>query len=94
MPGVKVLTDRASCLYTYIYAGKSTATDFTYTSHVCSESFTGEVHRLSMISKIHCVISVPVSAAEEFRVTVVDNNSLWGTYVVSQHGGRKVSCKV
>ena len=92
-------TDRAlhriiASLHVYIYAGQSNATDFTYTSHVCSDFFTGEVHHLSMISKIHCVISVPVSAAEEFRVTVVDNNSLWGTYVVSQRGGRKVSCKL
>ena len=47
-----------------------------------------------MISQIHTVITVPVSLAEDFRITVLDNTSLWGTYVVNKSGGKKVPSKL
>jgi hypothetical protein len=62
----------------------------------CELSFQcrGAVKREGMISKLHAIISVPVSVTESFKVTVLDNNSLWGTYVVSRHGARKVPTKL
>ena len=50
--------------------------------------------REGMIGKIHAIISVPVSITESFKITITDNNSLWGTYVVSRHGARKVSSRM
>ena len=54
----------------------------------------GAVKRDRMISQIHTVITVPVSLAEDFRITVLDNTSLWGTYVVNKSGGKKVPSKL
>lgn len=62
----------------------------------CELSFQcrGVVKREGMISTIHAIITVPVSITESFKVTILDNNSLWGTYVVSRHGARKVPSKL
>ena len=54
----------------------------------------GVVKRDRMISQIHTVITVPVSLAEDFKISVLDNTSLWGTYVVNKTGGRKVPSKL
>ena len=54
----------------------------------------GDVKRNRMISQIHAVITVPVSIADDFKITVIDNTSLWGTYVVNKAGGRKVPSKL
>ncbi len=96
----------------------------THPSCECPIEIKGEIGRLGMISKIHCLLyhTPPISEKEddevdkllkakrqgkkkdlidddeesrrESKITIVDNSSLYGTYVVAKEGALKVPTKV
>ncbi len=53
----------------------------------------GECRKYAMVSKIHCLVNVPMARCDG-PVTVVDNSSLWGTYLVTAKGAHKVPNKI
>ena len=53
----------------------------------------GFCRKYLMVSKVHCVVYVPMASGDG-PVTVVDNRSLWGTYVVNSDGAFKAPVKV
>lgn len=60
----------------------------------------GLCRKYCMVSKIHCLIYVPMANMNHMHdkttppLTVVDNNSLFGTYVVNMHGAFKAPTKI
>jgi hypothetical protein len=82
----------------------------THPSCECHIELRGEIQRRSMVSKIHCLLyhNSPRQDREDHRdgdgpeedtglrgdLTIVDNSSLYGTYVVTADGAVKVPTKV
>jgi len=66
-------------------------------SEACGYS-TGVLNGLSKqqgkLSKIHCLIYVPMGSSPDSLPTVVDNHSKYGTYLVDEHGARKCPTRV
>lgn len=58
----------------------------------CTLVVTGEVQRQRRIAKVHCMIYCPQDGDADVGITVVDNHTRYGTYVVSvREGARKVT---
>ena len=58
----------------------------------CTLVVTGEVERQHRIAKVHCMIYCPLDGDEDAAITVVDNHTRYGTYVIStKEGARKVT---
>lgn len=58
----------------------------------CTVLVTGAVKRDSQVAKVHCMIYPPFAEDDDAGLVVVDNNSRYGTYVVSERtGARRVS---
>ena len=53
----------------------------------------GFCRKYMMVSKIHCLIYVPMAHCDG-PITVCDNRSLWGTYVINANGAHKAPVKV
>lgn len=67
----------------------------THGSCECVVRTTGAAQRETKISKIHCMLYCDMAARQgDGTVTLVDNSSLWGTYIVSAQGTRKVHTKI
>lgn len=58
----------------------------------CTLVVTGEVLRQRRIAKVHCMVYCPQDSDADASITVVDNHTRYGTYVVSlREGARKVT---
>jgi hypothetical protein len=68
----------------------------------CVVATTGAARRESKVAKVHCLLYCPTHRGSTARgdsnshdkLTLVDNSSVWGTYVVSAQGTRKAPVKV
>jgi hypothetical protein len=45
------------------------------------------------LAKVHCMIESHVNESDELKVTLYDNDTSWGTVVVSQHGIKRAHPK-
>jgi len=60
----------------------------------CTLKTFGFCRKYMMVSKIHCLIYVPMADCKDEPIRVCDNRSLWGTYVVNRNGAYKAPVKV
>jgi hypothetical protein len=60
----------------------------------CTLKTFGFCRKYMMVSKIHCLIYVPMADCKDEPIRVCDNRSLWGTYVVNGKGAYKAPVKV
>lgn len=63
----------------------------------CGDStatLSGLAKQNTMISKIHCLIYCPMGANHDRGIIIIDNNSKYGTYVVTEKGAKKVPTKI
>lgn len=52
----------------------------------CTVVSTGAVKRDAQISKVHCIIYCPFAQDADAGIVIVDNNTRYGTYIVSDRG--------
>jgi len=53
----------------------------------CTVLATGAVKRDAQIAKVHCIIYCPLDSDADAGIFIVDNNSRYGTYIVSEKAG-------
>ena len=54
----------------------------------------GAAKQENKLSKIHCLIYVPMGSSPDSLPTIVDNHSKYGTYLVDEQGARKCPTRV